>query len=122
VVPAITAGFIPPGSYRELGWWGVAGFLLGGVAFVLASFARPGASNTESRAWPRLVPGFVLVSVLAIMIGCSGSSRSTGSSAVVSYPLAIQVPSTAPVASGAVTVNAAIGGINRTAQITVTTQ
>ena len=122
VVPAITAGFIPPGSYRELGWWGVAGFLLGGLAFVLATFARPGASDTEARAWPRLVPGFVLVSVLAIMIGCGGSSRSTGSSAVVSYPFAIQVPSTAPVASGAVTVNAAIGGINHTAQITVTTQ
>jgi hypothetical protein len=68
------------------------------------------------------VPGFVLVSVLAIMIGCSGSSKNTGSSAVVSYPFAIQVPSTAPVASGAVTVNAAIGGINHTAQITVTTQ
>jgi subtilase family serine protease len=120
VVPAITGGFTPPGSYRDLGWWGVAGVLLGGVAFVLvlASFARPGASDTESRAWPRLVPGFVLVSVLAIMIGCSGSSKSTGSSAVV----AIQVPSTAPVASGAVTVNAAIGGINHTAQITVTTQ
>ena len=122
VVPAITAGFTPPGSYRELGWWGVAGVLLGGVAFVLASFARPGASDTESPAWPRLVPGFVLVSVLAIMIGCSGSSRSTGSSAVVSYPFAIQVPSAAPVASGAVIVNAAIGGINHTAQITVTTQ
>jgi subtilase family serine protease len=122
VVPAITASFTPPGSYRELGWWGVAGVLLAGVAFVLASFARPGASDTESRAWPRLVPGFVLVSVLAIMIGCGGTSRSTGSSAVVNYPFAIQVPPTAPVASGAVTVNAAIGGINHTAQITVTTQ
>jgi len=122
VVPAITAGFTPPGSYRELGWWGVAGVLLGGLAFVLASFARPGASDTESHAWPRLVPGFVLVSVLAIMIGCGGSSRSTGGSAVVSYPFAIQVPSTAPAASGAVTVSAAIGGINHTAQITVTTQ
>jgi subtilase family serine protease len=121
VVPAITVAFTPPGSYRELGWWGVAGVLLGGVAFVLASFARPGASDTESRAWPRLVPGFVVVSLLAIMIGCSGSSNTSGS-AVVSYPFAIQVPSTAPVASGAVTVNAAIGGINHTAQITVTTQ
>jgi hypothetical protein len=67
------------------------------------------------------VPGFVLVSVLAIMIGCSGSSNTSGS-AVVSYPFAIQVPSAAPVASGAITVNAAIGGINHTAQITVTTQ
>ena len=122
VVPAITAGFTPPGSYRELGWWGVAGVLLGGLAFVLASFARPGASDTESHAWPRLVPGVVLVSALAIMIGCGGSSKSTSSSAVVSYPFAIQVPSTAPVASGAVTVSAAIGGINHTAQITVTTQ
>jgi hypothetical protein len=64
------------------------------------------------------------MSVLAIMIGCGGSSRSTSinNTPSVNYPLAIQVPSTAPVASGVVTVSAAIGGINHTAQITVTTQ
>lgn len=124
VVPAVSGSFDLPGNYQELGWWGVVGVLLAGVAFVLASSGRFAGSGSESRTWPRLVPGFVLMNVLAIMIGCGGSSRSTPTNSTprVSYPLAIQVPSTAPVASGVVTVNAAIGGINHTAQITVTTQ
>jgi hypothetical protein len=127
VVPAVTAGFDVPRGYQELGWWGVVGVILAGVAFVLASFGRSKASDRESRVWPRLVPGFVLVTVLAIMIGCGGSSKSSSSSTStttpqVNYSFAVQVPSTAPVASGTVTVNAAIGGINRSAQITVTTQ
>jgi subtilase family serine protease len=127
VVPAVTAGFDVPRGYQELGWWGVVGVILAGVAFVLASFGRSKASDRESRAWPRLVPGFVLVTVLAIMIGCGGSSKSNSSSTSnttpqVNYSFAVQVPSTAPVASGTVAVNAAIGGINHSAQITVTTQ
>jgi len=58
------------------------------------------------------------------MIGCGSSSKSSSGTTnpVVNYAFAVQVPSTAPVASGAVTVNAAIGGINHTAQVTVTTQ
>jgi hypothetical protein len=64
--------------------------------------------------------------VLAIMIGCGGSSSSNSNTnnadPPLNYAFAVQVPSTAPVGSGTVTVNAAIGGINRTAQITVTTQ
>jgi hypothetical protein len=71
------------------------------------------------------VPGFVLVTVLAIMIGCGGSSSNTpNTDPHLNYAFAVQVPSTgvAAGASGAVTVNAAIGGINHTAQIMVTTQ
>jgi subtilase family serine protease len=124
VVPAGTAGFAVPRDYRELRWWGVVGVVLAGLAFVLASFGRTEARNGKSRAWPRLVPGFALVTLLAIMIGCGGSSKSTSGSTTssVNYAFAVQVPSTAPVGSGAVTINAAIGGINHMAQIMVTTQ
>jgi hypothetical protein len=126
VVPAITTGFDPPGNPREIGWWGVVGLVLAGMAFVLMSFRRPEASDAQSRAWPRLVPGFVLVTVLAIMIGCGGSSsrpnNANNTDPQMNYAFAVQVPSTAPVGSGTVTVTAAIGGINHTAQITVTTQ
>ena len=124
VAPAVSSGFDAPRNYEELGWWGVVGILLAGIALILASFGWSGASERESRAWPRLVPGFVLLTMLAILIGCGGSSKSsnTGGNTQVSYPFAIQVPSSAPVASGTVTVNAAIGGINHSAQITVTTQ
>ena len=58
----------------------------------------------------------------AIMIGCGGGSKSSDPTSTVNYSFAVQVPSTAPVASGTVTVNAAIGGINHSAQMTVTTQ
>jgi subtilase family serine protease len=128
VVPAVSAGFDAPGDYRELGWWGVVGVVLAGVAFVLASLGRPEASNSKSRAWARLVPGLTLMTLLAIMIGCGGSSSRTNGTTngtttpIVNYSFAVQVPSTAPVASGTVTVNAAIGGINHSAQITLTTQ
>jgi subtilase family serine protease len=125
VVPAASGGFDAPRKYEELGWWGVVGVLLAGVAFVFASFVRSGGNERESRAWPTLVPGFALVTLLAIMIGCGGSSRTTTATSVTppaNYAVAFQVPSTAPVASGVVTVNAAIGGLNHTAQVTLTTQ
>jgi hypothetical protein len=65
------------------------------------------------------------MAVLGVMIGCGDSSSSSKSSTTTStanYSFSIQVPSTAPVASGTMTVNAAIGGINHSAQMTVTTQ
>ena len=123
VVPAVTGALDPSGRYREFGWWEVTAVLLAGIAFVVASYRRPESGDLQPRGWPRLVPGFALVTILAIMIGC-GSSSSTNSTTnpVFSYTFAVQVPSTAPVASGAVTVDAAIGGINHTVQIAVTTQ
>ena len=122
VVPAVTGALDPSGRYRELGWWEVTAVILAGIAFVLVNYRRSG-SDLRLRKWPSLVPGFALVTVLAIMVGCGGSSRSsTGTNPVFSYAFAVQVPSTAPVASGLVTVNAAIGGIDHTVQITVTTQ
>jgi hypothetical protein len=68
--------------------------------------------------WFSLVPGFAMVTVLTLIIGCGGSSKSS-SDPVVKYAFAVQVPATAPVAAAAVNVTAAIGGINHTAQITV---
>jgi subtilase family serine protease len=122
VVPVVSAAFEAPGDYRELGWW-VVGVPLAGVALVLASFGRSASSDRESRAWPRVVPGYVLMGVLAIVAGCGGTSKSnTDASSIANYSFAVQVPSTAPVASGTITVNAAIGGINHSAQMTVTTQ
>lgn len=122
VVPAITGGFDAPRNYRELGWWGVWGFLFAAVAFILARTGRLRANGSQSRAWPRLVPGFALVTLVGVLIGCGGSSQGTVVNPQFNYTFAVQVPSTAPVASGSVSVNAAIGGINHTAQITVNTQ
>jgi hypothetical protein len=122
VVPAVMGASNPPGNYREIGWWGVAGFLLAAVVFILARMSRPQGEDNRSNAWPRLVPGFALVILLAVMIGCGGSSKNTPANPQFNYTFAVQVPSTAPVASGAITVSAAIGGINHAAQITVTTQ
>jgi len=124
VVPVITGAFYPPGNYRDLGWWRTVGFVLAGLAFVLAICRRSVAANLELPAWPRLVPGFALMTLLAMVIGC-GSNSNTSSSTTnqsVNYSFTVAVPSTAPVASGAVSVNAAIGGISRTAQIVLTTQ
>ena len=123
VAPGAGTGFVVPGKYQQIGWWGVLGLLLAGAAFVLVSFGRLDEADAKRRAWPRLVPGFAIVTVLAIMAGCGGSSKTNASSnPIFNYNFAVQVPSTAPVASGTLTVTAAIGGLNHTAQITLTTQ
>ncbi len=125
VVPVTSGGLYQPGNYREFGWWGIVGIVLAGAAFVLGTFKRSRANDPELGGWPRLAPGLVLMTLLAIVIGCGSSSSSnspTTSNLPVNYAFTVAVPSTAPVASGAVTVNAAIGGISRTAQIVVTTQ
>jgi pseudomonalisin len=122
IVPVGSAAFGAPRDFRELSWWGVAGATLAAAALVLAVFGRTQPDDRLSHAWPRLAPGFVLTTLLAIMIGCGGSSKSSDAAAVVNYSFAVQVPSTTPVSSGTVTVSAAIGGINHSAQMTVTTQ
>jgi len=124
VVPAASTAFGAPRDFPETGWWGVAAVTLGAAALLLAGFGRSPLGELRSRAWSRLAPGFALGIALAIMIGCGSSSSSKNSDAAsgVNYSFAVQVPSTAPVGSGTVTVNAAIGGINHSAQMTVTTQ
>lgn len=123
VVPVGTAGFVTPRNHQELGWWGLVGVVLAGSAFILTNFRRPAPTESKSRTWPKLVPGFALLTLVAIMIGCgSKGSSNSNTNPVLNYAFAIQVPSNAPVASGSVTVNAAIGGINHSAQITITTQ
>jgi subtilase family serine protease len=122
VVPAVSAAFNAPKNYQELGWWGVMALLFAGSA-VAVVIRGPDAAGSGKSVWPRLVPGFAMVTVLALMIGCGGSSKSSsGSDPVVKYAFAVQVPATAPVASAAVNVTAAIGGINHTAQMTVAVQ
>jgi pseudomonalisin len=122
VVPMAAAAFGAPRDFPEVGWWGFAGATLAAATMVFATFGRTQLGEPWSHAWLRLVPGFTLTTLVAIMIGCGGSSKSSDAAATVNYSLAIQVPSTAPAASGTVTVNAAIGGINHSAQMTVTTQ
>lgn len=123
VVPVASAAFDVPRNYRELGLWGVMGLLFAGLAVAMI-LRRSEAGGAKSGAWPSLVPGLALVTVLAAMIGCGGDAKSisSGTGTVVNYAFAVQVPATAPVASAAVNVSAAIGGINHTAQITVSTQ
>jgi subtilase family serine protease len=118
VVPAVTVAFNAPRNYQELGWWGVMALLFAGSA--VAVVIRGCDGGREKSVWFTLVPGLAMVTVLALMIGCGGSSKSsTSSDPVVKYAFAVQVPATAPVASAAVNVTAAIGGINHAAQITV---
>ena len=122
VVPAVAAAFSAPRDFPEVSRWGVAGLTLVAAALVFVSFGPTQLGERRSGAWPRLAPAFVLTALLAIMIGCGGSSKSSDPTSTVNYSFAVQVPSTAPVASGTVTVNAAIGGINHSAQMTVVTQ
>jgi hypothetical protein len=121
VVPVAAAAFAIPRNYQELGWWGVMGLLFAGSA--VAVVVRGSDVSGGKSVWSSLVPGLAMVTVLTLMIGCGGSSKSNSSSdPVVKYAFAVQVPATAPVASAAVNVSAAIGGINHTAEITVNTQ
>ena len=132
VVPAeATTGFGVPRSHHELGGWGLVGILLTVMAFAMPSSGRAQTGGRYSRATPRVAAGLMVVAILAIA-GCGGGSNSSSntnsggnissSAPQASYVLTVQAPSTAPVASAALTVSAAIGGINHITQITVTTQ
>lgn len=115
----------PPRDYRFMGWWGTAGVLLASIAFILSTSKRRD-TGPKSRNWPRLVPGFAVVTLLAIAIGCgnssSSSSNSTSGNQVVSYTVSVSVPSNAPAGTGSITVVGSIGTLKQTAGMTVTTQ
>jgi subtilase family serine protease len=122
VTQGIGVSLEPPRDYRVIGWWGTGGVLFAASAFILATSRRRDNGPTESRTWPRLVPGFALTTLLAMAIGCGSSSTSSTNSTVVSYTLSISVPSNAPAATGSVTVVGAIGALKQTAGMTVITQ
>jgi subtilase family serine protease len=122
VVPAVSSSFDVPRNYRELDRWEIMGLVLIALGFLVMNLRRSEGSESRFGAWARLVPGFAVVTALAFMIGCGSASKDSSDAPSVSYALAIQVPSTAPAASGIVTVNAAIGAIDHAAQITVNSQ
>ena len=129
VTQGVGASLEPPRDYRVLGWWGTVGVLLAAIALILATSRRPETGPTESRAWPRLVPAFAVVTLLAMAIGCGNSSsssnaaeQSSSTNPVVSYTLSVSVPSNAPAGTGSITVVGAIGTLKQTAGMTVTTQ
>ena len=124
VTQGVGTSLEPPRDYRVIGWWGTASVFLAAIAFILATSRRRETGPAEWRTWPRLVPGFAVVTLLAMATGCGGSSSNDSSSVnpVVSYTLSVSVPSNAPVGTGSITVVAAIGTLKQTAEMTVTTQ
>jgi subtilase family serine protease len=124
VTQGIGTSLEPPRDYRVIGWWGTAGVLLAAMAFILATSRRRETGPAESRTWPRLAPGFAVVILLAMAVGCGGSPSSNSSStgSVVSYTLSVGVPSNAPVGTGSITVVGSIGTLKQSTGMTVTTQ
>jgi subtilase family serine protease len=122
IVPAVIGGFDLPGNFRGIRWWEIPTMVMA-LALVLLSFNHYGSWSGQRRPRLALVPTLAVFAV-ALMIGCGGSSHSSNGAfdPQVDYMLAVQVPSTAPVATGTASVNAAIGGLSHTAQITLTTQ
>jgi subtilase family serine protease len=124
IVPAASAGFDPPARFEGLKWLGILAIAVVLTA-PLASLMFGRHERRKPKWRPRIAfgPAFAVLT-FAIMIGCGGSSNSGNSAAdpQVDYMFAVQVPSTAPVATGTASVNAAIGGLSHTAQITLTTQ
>ena len=124
VTQGVGTSLEPPRDYRVIGWWGTAGVLLAAIAFIVATSKRRETGGAESRTWPRLIPGFAVVTLLAMAIGCGGSSSGNSSSTdpVTSYTLSVSVPSNAPVGTGSINVVGSIGTLRQSAGMTVTTQ
>jgi len=124
VAQGIGVSLNPPRDYRVIGWWGTAGVLLAAIAFILATSKRRETGPAGPHAWPRLVPGFAVVTLLAMAIGCGGNSGNNPSptNPVVSYTLSVNVPSNAPAGTGSITVVGAIGTLKQSAGMTITTQ
>jgi subtilase family serine protease len=103
----------------------VAALLLFGASRVL----RPAVRKSGGK-W-NLIPGLTVLCLVAIAIGCSqsGGSSSGGSDTGgntasnpvgPSYALTVDAPASTAAASGMITVTASLGGVSRTAQITLT--
>jgi subtilase family serine protease len=124
VTQGVGTSLEPPRDYRVIGWWGTAGALLAAMAFILATSRRRETGGGEWRTWPRLIPGFAVVTLLAMAIGCGGSSSGNSSSTdpVTSYTLSVSVPSNAPLGTGSISVVGSIGTLRQSAGMTVTTQ
>lgn len=123
VTQGVGTSLEPPREYRFIGWWGTAGVLLVALWFIVALSRRVETGPAGSPTWPRLVPGFAVITLLAMAIGCgnnSGSSSPTDS--VVSYTLSVSVPANAPAATGSISVVGSIGTLKQSAGMTVTTQ
>ena len=116
VTQGVGTSLEPPRDYRVIGWWGTAGVLLAAIAFILATSRRRETGRAEWRTWPRLAPGFAVVTLLAMAIGCGGSSSGNSSSTdpVTSYTLSVSVPSNAPVGTGSISVVGSIGTLRQT--------
>jgi subtilase family serine protease len=122
VTPAVATSMGAPGTYREFGWWGIAGLLLLGTAMAVITLRHPHPDDNDSPVWLKLAPICTAMALVAFAIGCGNSSSSAPDSPIVGYTLSISVPANAPVSSGTVNVTAASGTLSHTAGIGVTTQ
>jgi len=123
IVPVATGGFDLPANFKELRWWGILAIAMA-LSLVSLSFVAFETIRGQRRPRFAFAPAIAVFS-FAIMAGCGGSANSNSNNVTdphVDYTFAVQVPSAAPVATGTASVNAAIGGLSHTAQITLTTQ
>jgi subtilase family serine protease len=121
VTPVAGSMLYEPGRFndRVIAWWAPAVTVL--VCLLGLTLVIMGGKQPRRRPWPKLVPGFALVTLVAIALGC-GSSNSSSSSGLsgVQYAVIVQVPTTAPAVSGAIQVTGSIAGLSHSVQLAVT--
>jgi len=123
IVPAASGGFSQPGNFREPTLWEISPLILA-LSLVPVSLGRYAGCKSRRTLRRAFVPALAIFG-FTILIGCGGSSSSSPNNATdphVDYMFAVQVPTTAPAATGMASITASIGGLSHTAQITLTTQ
>ena len=117
VSPVASASVVLPQRFPVLPWWMMA-------VLALTTCASLALARRVPRARP--APAFALAGALALIMGCSGGGDGSDGSdpppiiPVSNYVFTVDAPASAPAGTGTVTVTGAIGGVTRTAQLTLT--
>jgi len=132
VSPVASASVVPPQGLPAFPWWLLC-VVVAAVCFWSCA-RRALRFRLPERTWaslrPAPSPGLALACLLAMTIGCSGGGTGTGSGVdpaadddavpTSKYVLTVDAPASGSPGSGTVTVTGTIGGVSRSAQLSLT--
>jgi subtilase family serine protease len=124
-VSPVASGVPAPEEVPATRWWPIGVIAVASCFWCGALLRRRHAPRGEAvsarHVW---APGFALTCLLAMAIGCGGGSDPASSSSTAtptsSYVFIVNVPLSTSVGAASVTVTGAIGGVTRTAQLSLT--
>ncbi len=129
VSPVASASVLVPQRLPVVPWW-----LLGVVVLAICFWSRIArgqrfspVGDFRALAWPKRLPRLALACLLVLAVGCSGGSSSSGAGDVAGdsvptskYAVTVDAPASSSLGTGTLTVTGTLGGVSRSAQLSLT--